>query len=136
MQLECCKWNGEKPNTIWREMVSVRNFSQDLEHITAPKLLSSEYDKSRNDLLLSYGCVSLLVLLDLNAAFWPQYCLKIMLALAWFKSYNQITDKNESQVQYVSTTRLSTRTDDFVGWYSALYFLEVRQNLPILQMTA
>lgn len=50
-------------------MVSVRIPYQDLDFITAPKL--HELDKSINYLLLSseHGCISILVLLDLNAAF-------------------------------------------------------------------
>ncbi len=77
-------------------MISVRISSQDLDHLIVLRLLSLE----TNDLLLSSdrGCISLIVLLDLSAAF-DTIGHNILLnrlenfvgisgrALAWFKSY-------------------------------------------------
>ena len=99
-------------------MVSVRLSSQVLERIIALRLLSSEL----NDLLLSSdrGCTSLLVLLDLSAAFdtidhnillnrLENYVGINGIVLAWFKSYlsdrHHFVAVNEevsyrSQVQY------------------------------------
>ncbi len=101
-------------------MISVRISSQDLDHLIVLRLLSLEWQMTCSYLSSDRSCISLLVLLDLSAAF-HIIDRNILLnrlensvsisgsALAWFKSYlsrrHQFVAVNEevsyrSQVQY------------------------------------
>ncbi len=121
-------------------MVSVRNSSQDLDHIIVLRLLSLELQMTCFYHLIR-GCISLLVLLDLSTAF-DSIDHNILLnrlehfvgisgsALAWFKSYlsdrHQFVAVNE-KVSYRSQVQHGVHQGSVLGsLFFTVYMLPLR----------